>query len=215
MTGHTMVISAPHVIQLVLNRGRLGYYRVQYDKAGYKWMRADFISKSPHLPGIDRAAFVYDLSAFARSGRTRTVEVLELVRYVVNDTDSEVWEAALTFLRDLESLLWEQSQDEQNALKRFSASIVGDTYMTLGLYAGKNETATKGKMRQLILPVAGRAGIPSLVDDSLKILGSIYDRENGLPGAELPDLPANFMAVTLETVSLGGVWVSEKVLTWV
>ena len=196
-----MDVFASDVEQLVFNRGRLGYFRVQYNDEANSWMRQHFISRSSQLTGVDRAAYLNDVAAFAQPGRTKTVEVLDLLQYLSGETDVGVWSGAMRFLLNLESLFWEQSEKDKDALRGFARSVLADTYAEIGLFAGANETATTGKIRQLILPVAGRARIPGLVDECIRLLRIIYEGEIGHSGVSVPVLPVTTIAAVIETVS--------------
>ncbi len=138
MSSTSMEHSAPGHEQLVLNRGRIGYYRVEYGNAGYAWMRRQFHSQSAQLPGID---LPFRRGRLRQSGRAATIEVLDLLQSVSAETDVSVWDIATSFLLDLESLLWEQADEEQQTLRDLAASIIGETYREVGVVTRVNETA--------------------------------------------------------------------------
>ena len=183
--------------QLVPNRGRLGYYRVMYDQKGYLWMREQFITRSSRLSGTDRAGFLYDMTAFAKAQLYYTVAVLDVLQYVPGESDVSVWGAATTFLLELASLLWEQGKEVQRDLMELARSVIEETYAIVGLVSREDESAIEGKLRQTILPLAGRAGIPSFVKDSMGIVRALGDDN----GDSVPNLPETAMAEVMATVS--------------
>ncbi|ORY35316.1 peptidase family M1-domain-containing protein [Naematelia encephala] len=197
MNQTSIELTLANTEQLVLNRGRRGYYRVQYDQIGFAWMREHFISRSSELSGVDRAAFLYDLTSFARSGRVPTVDVLDLQQYLTGETDVSVWNAAATFLLDLRSLFWEQPDAEQRALDQYVAGVVAETYADIGFAAQHNETARVGKIRQLILPLVGWVGIPSFVQESKKLAAALHNDTSSPHG--VLDLPVTTIRVMLES----------------
>ncbi len=159
--------------QLVLNRDRLGFYRVMYDKPGYTWMRQQFLNRSSHLSGVDRAGFLADMVAFASSGRMETTEVMDMLNHLSGETDSLVWEVAAGFMTQLRSLLWEEDEVIQRSLANWMGDIIADTVDSIGFETRKGDTASIQKIRQELLPLMGYAGSPRYLAYSVDILAQV------------------------------------------
>jgi len=104
-------------------------------------MRGCGVNSTRNQLSCQVSIFRSDVDAFARSGRAATIEVLDLLQSVSAETDVSVWDIATSFLLDLESLLWEQADEEQQTLRDLAASIIGETYREVGVVTRVNETA--------------------------------------------------------------------------
>ncbi len=188
--------------QLVPNRGRLGFYRVQYDDAGSAWMRKQFTKKSSSLPGIDRGVFLSDMVAFASAARAPTVEVMELINHLQGETDVTVWDSAAGFMTKIRSMFWEAPAVEQLALKDWIASVITETYEKNGYRTRDDDSATVQNIRQATLALAGFSGVPSFVDESSVMLSTVYRNVLGRGDiTDLSDIPDYAVAAMMATVS--------------
>jgi hypothetical protein len=192
MYDNTTFVQLPTDDQLVLNRERQGFYRVLYDDAGYQFMRTALHTRT-HLSGIDRAAFLYDMNAFAKSGHMSSVKVLELVKGIdVAEDSPSVWAAAVAFLSSVELLV---SADD--ATHRDLEGFVRRILTPLVARIGSGKGAVQEKLLLVTLPLAGKVGVPQVVDYSIKKLRRLRTAED----VEESGLNLELLQVVVNTVS--------------
>ncbi|KAI5263389.1 Aminopeptidase Q [Manis pentadactyla] len=90
---------------VILNLNMTGYYRVNYDKLGWKKLNQQLEKNSKAIPVIHRLQLIYDAFSLSKNNYIEIETALDLTKYLAEEDEIIVWHAVLVNLvtRDLVS----------------------------------------------------------------------------------------------------------------
>ena len=130
------------------NFGRSGVYRVQYPLETYQMLsqalQDDFRAISPN----DRAGLLNDVFTLSWSGRIDDVSVvLNLTRFLVNESDSIVWFTALSEMNAFESIL--ALSESYGHFTQYYSKLLKKLHLNLG-WVDRDEKSNLKHIRSLV-----------------------------------------------------------------
>lgn len=93
-----------------LNWGQVGFYRVDYDKEGWKRISDILLTNHLRLPSADRAGVIDDAFSLARSGQLSIDVALDISKYLHFETEYIPWKTGLGGLGYLMHLFEERKE---------------------------------------------------------------------------------------------------------
>lgn len=147
-----------------LNDGVNGFYRVNYP--------VDRLAKigenRDKLSAADRVAVIADAAAMAFSGLGSTAGLLSFLDALKDEERYLVWAGITEQLGKLRSLFAENSAEIKDRLKKFTLALVSPTVERVGWEFGPDEDFLTGRLRALILGVAGTVGHEGVVEEAVR-----------------------------------------------
>jgi aminopeptidase 2 len=171
-----------------LNYGQTGLYRVLYPRS--KLTELGQAIQKGQLETADRVGLIADAATLAESGIGNTADLLELIHYYVDEKEYIVWSEIATRLDALRSVWFEEPQDVQDALKRFTCKLFAPLVSRLGWDSTPEEDFLTQKLRALAVAKAAGAGDVATISEAMK-------RFNAYVGGDEASLDANIRGVVL------------------
>ncbi|KAM6965216.1 leucyl-cystinyl aminopeptidase [Aplochiton taeniatus] len=153
---------------LKLNYRNTGFYIVHYGVEGWAAL-TDALKTDAHLlTHEDRASLIHNIFALSRLGRVSFRQVLSLMDYVTNETDTSPLTEALTQLTSVYRLL--DKRQEQGLVARMREYILEHfgALMDSQLW-GVEESVSKQELRSALLVTACSLGRPSCVEKAKEL----------------------------------------------
>ncbi len=183
---------APQTIKLAacdaplkVNLGEAGYYRVQYDAASLKPLRAHFAEFGP----ADRANLLGDQYAMFQAGRAPLDQYLDMLPALADERDAAVWQESLPRLRALDMLA--RATPARAAYRAYAAGLIRPAFERLGWDAKAGEPFLDTLLRPLLIAALGE------MDDAV-ILAGAQERFTAFtvnPRSLSPDLRAPVLGI--------------------
>uniref|UniRef100_A0A8C5CLL3 Aminopeptidase n=1 Tax=Gadus morhua TaxID=8049 RepID=A0A8C5CLL3_GADMO len=149
---------------LKLNFQSTGFYMVDYGTAGWAALIEALTENCTVLPREDRASLIHNMFALSRLGRVSFRQVLNLLAYVVNETEAAPVSEALAQLNTLHLQLEKRNELDLAAhLKRFEALMMNQTW-------GEEPCVSKQELREALLQTACALDVP----DCLQKASDLY-----------------------------------------
>ncbi|KAF1389074.1 hypothetical protein PFLUV_G00069690 [Perca fluviatilis] len=168
---------------LKLNYKNTGFYIVHYGDEGWAALK-DALSSNVHvLTQEDRASLIHNIFALSRLGRVSFYQVLNLLTYMSNETESSPVTEALLQLNVIYRLLDKRQEDslvsrmKYYILDRFGSLMDKQTW-------GEEESVSKQELRSALLGSACSLNQENCIQQA-KALFKQYDQSNGtsrIPG---------------------------------
>lgn len=142
---------------LVVDPYSVGYFRVHYDPASFHALA----EQAPRLLDSTRLRLLADSWSLALAGRMPLDAYLDLVRKYANEPRPAVWEALLSHLRTVSSLLG--GEPEQALVRRFFIDLARPRLATLGWDEKPGESPNDAQLRGMLATSLARAGDPEAI----------------------------------------------------
>jgi aminopeptidase N len=137
-----------------------GYYRVQYDDAGFNRL----VETLGRLDASERLRLLADTFAFAQAGSADATRYLRLIDRLADETDRTVWEQVVESLRFLRELI--DAPADRATFDRYAAGIFSRPFAVAGWDPRPGEDADMPGLRRLLIDALGRAGDPKVVAEA-------------------------------------------------
>lgn len=147
-----------------LNDGVSGFYRVNYPVERL----AKIGENRDKLSAADRVAVIADAAAMAFSGLGSTAGLLSFLDALKDEERYLVWAGITEQLGKLRSLFAENSPEIKDRLKKFTLALVSPTVERVGWEFKPDEDFLTGRLRALILGVAGTVGHEGVVEEAVR-----------------------------------------------
>ncbi|GAB3392688.1 M1 family metallopeptidase [Massilia agri] len=142
---------------LVVDPYSVGYFRVHYDPASFHALA----EQAPRLLDSTRLRLLADSWSLALAGRMPLDAYLDLVRKYANEPRPAVWEALLSHLRTVSSLL--SGEPEQALVRRFFIDLARPRLAALGWDEKPGESLDDAQLRGMLATSLARAGDPEAI----------------------------------------------------
>ncbi len=183
---------APQTIKLAscdaplkANLGENGYFRVQYDAASLKPLRAHFNEFGP----ADRANLLGDQYALFQAGRAPLDQYLDMLPALSGERDAAVWQETLPRLRSLDMLA--RATPARAAYRAHAATLVRPAFERLGWDAKPGEPFLNTLLRPLLIAALGELDDAAIVAEAQKRFAAFLANPASLP----PDLRAPVLGI--------------------
>ncbi len=140
---------------LVIDPAGVGYFRVQYDSAGFDALAAQ-VGK---LPDTARLKLLADSWSMAQGGRIQLDAYLKLVARYSDEARLPIWQMILASFDSLATLA--EGEPERPLVRRHLISIVTPKFKKLGWQEKPGESAEERSLRPLLARALARAGDPT------------------------------------------------------
>ncbi|XP_053182010.1 leucyl-cystinyl aminopeptidase isoform X2 [Scomber japonicus] len=138
---------------LKLNYKNTGFYIVNYGDEGWTALVDALSNNVSVLTSEDRASLIHNIFALSRLGRVSFKQVLNLLRYMSNETETSPVTEALLQLNRIYQLL--NKRQEQDLVARMSKYIVHQFGSLMSSQSwGEEESVSKQELRSAVLETA-------------------------------------------------------------
>jgi len=145
---------------IVANAGDGGYYRVEYDDAGFRQLNADLKNLAP----LDRLRLLSDTFALVQAGRADVTRYLALVGNLGEEADRTIWDQVVGSLRFFGDLF--DKVEESGAFDRFVAQLLQKPFSRVGWDRRPGESSDTQLLRRSLIDALGRAGDKAVVEEA-------------------------------------------------
>jgi len=142
---------------LVVDPHSVGYFRIHYDAASFHALAG----QAPRLPDSTRLRLLADTWSLVLAGRMQLDGYLDLARSYGTEPRPAVWEALLSHLRTVDSLV--RGEPERAQIRRFFIELARPKLAALGWDEKPNETAEDAQLRGMLATSLARAGDPEAI----------------------------------------------------
>ena len=137
---------------LVIDPYSVGYFRVHYDPASFHALA----EQAPRLPDSTRLRLLADSWSLVLAGRMQLDGYLDLARRYGNEPRPAVWEALLSHLRTVSTLM--RGEPEQAMIRRFFINLARPKLTALGWDEKPGESSEDAQLRGMLATSLARAG---------------------------------------------------------
>uniref|UniRef100_A0A1A8S412 Leucyl/cystinyl aminopeptidase n=1 Tax=Nothobranchius rachovii TaxID=451742 RepID=A0A1A8S412_9TELE len=138
---------------LKFNYRNTGFYIVDYGKEGWEALIGDLVTNVQILTPEDRASLIHNMFALSRLGRVSFRQVLNLLNYVSNETETSPVTEALLQLNSIHGLLDKRQEFDLAArMKAYIKSCFG-SLMNKQTW-GEEESVSRQELRSALLMTA-------------------------------------------------------------
>jgi aminopeptidase N len=135
-----------------LNRGDVGYYRVQYDAASF----AALARAMPAMAAADRLNLLADTWALVAAGRAAPSAYLDLVNAIAADDDRAVWQQVINALERIDRL--ERGRPEREAFQAFARARLRPALARLSWDGEGDAASDQALLRARLIGMLGNLG---------------------------------------------------------
>ncbi|XP_056457704.1 leucyl-cystinyl aminopeptidase isoform X1 [Gadus chalcogrammus] len=166
---------------LKLNFQSTGFYMVDYGTAGWAALIEALTENCTVLPREDRASLIHNMFALSRLGRVSFRQVLNLLAYVVNETEAAPVSEALAQLNTLHLQLEKRNELDLAAhlksyiLERFEALMMNQTW-------GEEPCVSKQELREALLQTACALDVPDCLQKASDLYRQYANGSARVPG---------------------------------
>ncbi len=158
------------------NAGRTGFYRVNYDNAGWNAVLRAVASKS--LTSEERLGVEDDAYALCRAGKLTADRYLAIAAAYADETEYAVWSSLLGNLGQLRGLLLD-APELRAAVRAFSRELVQRAVENIGWDPSSQERHTQIFLRSLVIGTAGMCGHEGIIEEAeLRFSSALRDPES-------------------------------------
>ncbi|MBI3707462.1 MAG: M1 family metallopeptidase [Proteobacteria bacterium] len=158
-----------------LNRGDVGYYRVQYDAATHAALAKSIALMAP----ADRVNLLADSWALVEAGRIAPARLFELIDAVGNEDSRAVWEQAIRALTRLDEL--ERGRPERPAFQAYARARLRPAFDRLGWDPPPAEPDDPAFLRSRLIRVLGDLGDPEILAEAKRRFAAFQNDPASLP----------------------------------
>lgn len=141
-------------VPVVANGDDIGYYRVNYDTANMRRLRAAY----GRLPATERIGLVADTMALARAGRIEFAEYFQLLEAARAEYEAAVWQQVIEGLTYLDSTF--AGTPAQAEVRAYGRSLLGPVLQRVSWQPRAGEDAGTLRLRNSVIDALG------LLDDA-------------------------------------------------
>lgn len=170
-------ITVEDTAALKLNRGQSGFYRVSYNAEHLQ--RLGKLIQAGKMTPLDRLGVLGDMFEAAKSGRAKTVDVLEFLQYFQDENDNAVWDIMTSVITATRAVM--NDEDLRESMKPFIQKLVAKQLDRLGWDAKDDESHFDQLLRPTILGLAAGADHPAVVKEALKRFDTMTKPEDIAP----------------------------------
>ncbi|MES2901601.1 MAG: M1 family metallopeptidase [Pseudomonadota bacterium] len=145
---------------LVVDPASVGYFRVQYDEAGF----AALAKQAPRLPDTARLRLLTDSWAMVQSGRMQLDGYLKLVDTYRDEARVAVWEIILANLATLDGLA--SNEPERALIQRFVIALAAPRMQQLGWEEKQGDAPQDRELRAMLAEALANAGDKNAIDEA-------------------------------------------------
>ncbi|MEI7631915.1 MAG: M1 family metallopeptidase [bacterium] len=149
---------------VLFNKGRGGFYRTSYDKELLDLITPNIKNKS--IEPLDRLGLLLDILETSKSGKTSTVDAIQLLNSFSDETNAVVWTAIASLLGSIR--LVHGNDELRKIIKPFIINLVKSEYDRLGWDESNDDSYFDKLERPIILGLLASA-------DNTQILSKCHD----------------------------------------
>lgn len=171
-----LVVTKPRD-QVLLNRGRTGFYRTAYDNQLQTELGQAV--KAGQLQPLDRLGLLSDAFEAAKAGYGSTVATLKLLENYTAETDTFVWDVITGILGSIRTAM--RDDDLREAMKPLGRRLAAQQLARLGWDPKTNETNFDTLLRPTILALASVSGESAVVEEAKRRFAAMTKPEDADP----------------------------------
>lgn len=160
---------------LVVDPYSVGYFRVHYDPASFHALAA----QAPQLPDSTRLRLLADSWSLVLAGRMQLDAYLDLARSYANEPRPAVWDALLSHLRTVSSLM--RGEPEQAMIRRFFIDLARPKLASLGFDEKPGESSEDAQLRGMLATSLARAGDQKAITQGKARFARYLDNPSSVP----------------------------------
>ncbi|CAL8248281.1 unnamed protein product [Merluccius merluccius] len=166
---------------LKLNYKNTGFYIVDYGTQGWAALIEALTTNFTVLPSEDRASLIHNMFALSRLGRVSLRQVLNLLKYVVNETETAPVTEVLSQLNTLHQLLEKRNELDQAAhlmsyiLERFGPLMKNQSW-------GEEQSVSRQELRSVLLQTACDLDFPDCLQKASDLYAQYANGTTRVPG---------------------------------
>ena len=160
---------------LVVDPHSVGYFRIHYDPASFRALA----EQAPRLPDSTRLRLLADTWSLVLAGRMQLDGYLDLARRYGNEPRPAVWDALLSHLRTVDSLV--RGEPEQALIRRFFIDLARPKLAALGWEEKPGEPAEDAQLRGMLATSLARAGDPEAIAQGRARFARYLDDPSSVP----------------------------------
>ncbi len=160
---------------LVVDPYSVGYFRVHYDPASFHALAG----QAPRLPDSTRLRLLADSWSLVLAGRMQLDAYLDLARSYADEPRPAVWEALLSHLRTVSSLM--RGEPEQAMIRRFFIDLARPKLASLGFDEKPGESSEDAQLRGMLATSLARAGEPEAIAQGKARFARYLDNPASVP----------------------------------
>lgn len=154
---------------VLLNQQQAGYYRVQYDAENYKLLTKELVTGDlTKFHPNSRAQLIDDLSDFTKTNRLPDKLLLDLIKYLKNETQFAPWASASNAITFLTKKL--EGTGHYNHFRMVVAASVEPFYKKVGLNDSDTEEHFRKYLRVIVTNLACDLGAKSCLNETYAAL---------------------------------------------
>uniref|UniRef100_A0A0P5FVD5 Aminopeptidase n=1 Tax=Daphnia magna TaxID=35525 RepID=A0A0P5FVD5_9CRUS len=134
---------------VIFNVNETGYYRVNYDARNWHLIAKQLMTNHTAISVINRAQIMNDALNLARAGLLVYEVPLNLTKYLEREEEFLPWEATLTALSYLDSMM--KRTPGYGLLKNYVLKILSPLYDSLGFVNRSSDSHLTGKLRRKVV----------------------------------------------------------------
>lgn len=184
---------------LKMNYKNTGFYIVDYGKDGWAELCDALTNNYQALTSEDRTSLIHNIFALSRLGRVSFEEVLQLLKYMSNETESTPVTEALLQLNTIHRLLDKRHEHEIGArLKGYMLSLFGS--LVKNQTWDEMESVSKQELRSALLETACRFNEESCIKQAKAIF------QNYVTSNETVRIPGDLQQVVFNVAAQSDDW---------
>lgn len=156
-----------------LNKDSVGVYRVKYDDAVFK----SIVDNTAKLSIGDKVGLIADTTVLSVAGIYKTSKALDIISAFKGESEYVVWLELLKRLNSIRSTWFEQPEEIQAGLKKFTQELVTPAATSLGFEVSASEGFLNTQLRSQLLSAATKVGVPEIVDQAKALFAKLQAGE--------------------------------------
>lgn len=145
-----------------LNKDSVGVYRVKYDDATFK----SIVDNTSKLSIGDKVGLIADTTVLSVAGIYKTSKALDIISAFKGETEYVVWLELLKRLNSIRSTWFEQPEEVQAGLKKFTQELITPAATSLGFEVSSSKDFLTTQLRSELLSAAVKVGVPEIVEQA-------------------------------------------------
>ncbi|KAJ3603665.1 hypothetical protein NHX12_028409 [Muraenolepis orangiensis] len=182
LKDHTATLTLPKSVKwLKVNYKSSGFYMVDYKTQGWAALIEALTSDLTVLPSEDRASLIHNMFALSRLGRVSFRQVLNLLKYAVNETETAPVTEVLSQLNRLHQLLEKRNELDQAAkLGSFILEMFGPLMKNQSW--GEEQSVSRQELRSVLLQTTCSLDYPDCLQKASNLYKQYANGTARVPG---------------------------------
>jgi aminopeptidase N len=158
-----------------LNRGDVGYYRVQYDAATQAALARALDAMAP----ADRINLIADTWALVEAGRGAPASVFELLEQLAGEDSRAVWDQVLRIFARIDHL--EQGRPGRTAFQAYARAKLRPVFERVGWQPAAGEAQDRATLRARLIRTLGDFGDEAVLAEAKRRFAAFLQDPASLP----------------------------------